>query len=215
MTTHATAPVVLPMLKYSCGLCASGHHELCPGAIWNPGSGKVLVPAIGSTPATYEGEARWCPCQHSEHEGVSQAKCRVCGARRNHDELSLRLECLDAEDCHLAASARTESNPLYRMLQECQTTTVVAGEVKERPRRPTPQQRDQARAERKAAQSRPCTCGCEGVTKGGAFLPGHDARLVSQFAKAVHDDPSVADDARKLLADFPALLAKFEKRIAK
>lgn len=28
---------------------------------------------------------------------------------------------------------------------------------------------------------RPCMCGCGGITKGGRFLPGHDARLKSQL----------------------------------
>lgn len=62
--------------------------------------------------------------------------------------------------------------------------------------------RDQARKEREMAKKEPapkaekaprtrkvkepkeCTCGCGGMTKGGRFLPGHDARYHSALAKA-------------------------------
>lgn len=218
-----TAPTLIE-LKYSCGLCASGHHELCPGAIWNPGSGEIKVPASGSIPAVYEGEAKWCPCPSTEHTGPKLAKCRQCGERRPAEELTLDLKCVAVDDCRMAALVRTEKNPLYQMLQECQTTTLVAGEVKERPRRLTGEKLVKARAEKKEAQARPCTCKCGGTTKGGAFLPGHDARYVSQLVKGIEDaagfnEPERTADrlrgARELLAQFPALLAKFEKRIAK
>ena len=26
---------------------------------------------------------------------------------------------------------------------------------------------------------KPCACGCGGITRGGAFLPGHDAKTLS------------------------------------
>jgi len=32
------------------------------------------------------------------------------------------------------------------------------------------------KAVRKAKEPKQCTCGCGGMTKGGSFLPGHDAR---------------------------------------
>lgn len=218
MTTTTIDRVIL---KYSCGLCACGRHDLCPGAVFSPGAGKVLTPGSGSTPPVYEGIVQWCPCQSAEHDGEPTAKCRDCGQRATADQLTPRLTCLDAADCALRVSARLENDPLHQLILECQTTRVVAGEVTERPRRATPEQREQRRAEKKAAVARPCTCGCEGTTKGGAFLPGHDARFVARFAQrwveAGGDNRKacllVIKEAREALAPFPALLAKFEKRL--
>lgn len=36
----------------------------------------------------------------------------------------------------------------------------------------------------KKKEARQCGCGCGGMTKGGAFLPGHDAKLKSRLKKA-------------------------------
>lgn len=33
---------------------------------------------------------------------------------------------------------------------------------------------------RRAKVGQPCQCGCGGVTKGGKFLPGHDAKLAAK-----------------------------------
>ena len=38
---------------------------------------------------------------------------------------------------------------------------------------------------------RPCACGCEEMTKGGKFIPGHDSRLYSAILQ--HIDGDVAD----------------------
>lgn len=48
--------------------------------------------------------------------------------------------------------------------------------------KPTPEPK--APRERKVKEGLPCTCGCGGTTKGGRFLPGHDARYHSALAKA-------------------------------
>lgn len=62
-----------------------------------------------------------------------------------------------------------------------------------------------------------CQCGCKGTTKGGKFLPGHDARFVStlvtsaeekNFTKASLD---AGRSALKSAGASPALVAKFEK----
>jgi|SRR5215213_395321 len=41
------------------------------------------------------------------------------------------------------------------------------------------------RAPRKSRAPRPCLCSCGGTTKGGAFLPGHDARLRSELVAQI------------------------------
>lgn len=38
---------------------------------------------------------------------------------------------------------------------------------------------------RKPKLPAPCSCGCGGMTKGGKYLPGHDAKLVSAIIEAV------------------------------
>lgn len=57
-----------------------------------------------------------------------------------------------------------------------------------------------------------CNCGCGGSTKGGRYLPGHDARHVSEvFARWIKSEFDV-DGAAKLLPT-EALQAKLRKRI--
>lgn len=55
--------------------------------------------------------------------------------------------------------------------------------------------------------AKPCHCGCGATTGGGAFMPGHDARLVSMVVKGERPISS--------LATFPKLLAKAEGRMGK
>lgn len=32
---------------------------------------------------------------------------------------------------------------------------------------------------------KPCACGCGGITKGGVFLPGHDAKTISAIIESI------------------------------
>ena len=32
---------------------------------------------------------------------------------------------------------------------------------------------------------KPCTCGCEQITAGGCFLPGHDTKILSAIIEVV------------------------------
>jgi predicted SprT family Zn-dependent metalloprotease len=57
-----------------------------------------------------------------------------------------------------------------------------------------------------------CTCGCGGSTKGGRYLPGHDARHVSEVFDRWLKSEFDATGAAKLLPT-PALQAKLAKRI--
>ncbi|HEU5046094.1 MAG TPA: hypothetical protein VFT75_18385 [Nocardioidaceae bacterium] len=196
-TTAPGAPIKLP---FACGACASGLHNLCPGATYNPATGGLA----------------YCPCE--QHVTV---RCTRCGHHNPEGEYTATHgTCTDIEGCMGRAAARTGANPTYAMVQECLNTRVEAGEVVERKRRPTPQQREAARAQRQARKVRDCECSCGGQTKGGAFLPGHDARLLAQLAEQVKQTPITrADEAvvrakvTERLEPFPALLAKFNKRM--
>ena len=64
-----------------------------------------------------------------------------------------------------------------------------------------------------------CVCGCNGTTKGGKFLPGHDARFVSTLVTSVSDanfTKASEQSARKSLKDVgasDALTGKFDKSL--
>lgn len=59
-----------------------------------------------------------------------------------------------------------------------------------------------------------CHCGCNGTTKGGAYLPGHDARHVSEVFAGWLANRHDLDGAKHLLRHAPKLQAKLETRIA-
>ena len=38
---------------------------------------------------------------------------------------------------------------------------------------------------------KPCACGCGAMTRGGAFLPGHDAKTLSAIIEAAGGTPAL------------------------
>lgn len=59
-----------------------------------------------------------------------------------------------------------------------------------------------------------CHCGCNGTTKGGKYLPGHDARHVSEVFAAWIANRYDVEGAKHVLRHAPKLQAKLEARIA-
>jgi hypothetical protein len=55
---------------------------------------------------------------------------------------------------------------------------------------------------------RECTCGCGGITSGGLFLPGHDARMRSRLLREIRDGATPESERAALaeLAKFPGLM---------
>ena len=47
---------------------------------------------------------------------------------------------------------------------------------------------------RKGRQPRPCLCSCGGTTRGGRFLPGHDARLHGELKRNLEKDPLLRNE---------------------
>ncbi len=47
---------------------------------------------------------------------------------------------------------------------------------------------------REGRQPRPCLCSCGGTTKGGRFLPGHDARLHGELKRNLEKDPLLRNE---------------------
>lgn len=50
------------------------------------------------------------------------------------------------------------------------------------------------RKTREKRSSPKCECGCEGVTKGGRFLPGHDAKLKKSLIEAALEGKKRAEN---------------------
>jgi hypothetical protein len=47
------------------------------------------------------------------------------------------------------------------------------------------------------SRSYACACGCGGTTKGGQWLPGHDAKMISAILEAVGGHQSLRNLAEK------------------
>ena len=59
---------------------------------------------------------------------------------------------------------------------------------------------------RKGRTPRRCLCSCGGTTKGGRFLPGHDARLHGELKRNLQKDPllpneRITDEQRRYAVD--------------
>lgn len=108
-----------------------------------------------------------CPCVC--HKG--QKRCSDCGTEDS--ELNpATLRCVNRTHCAERIQAKLESSAKWKMLQEC----VAAGRAVAAQREPrVPSQ----------ARAREGTCQhCGEPTRGGIFLPGHDAKLKGSLRKA-------------------------------
>ena len=47
---------------------------------------------------------------------------------------------------------------------------------------------------REGRKPRPCLCSCGGTTRGGRFLPGHDARLHGELKRNLEKDPLLRNE---------------------
>lgn len=52
------------------------------------------------------------------------------------------------------------------------------------------------RGEKKMAEPQACLCGCEAMTKGGKFIPGHDARMKGAFIREYREATTEAAKAK-------------------
>lgn len=186
-----------PVRSGFCGL-TSHNHERCPGMLRN-GNG-TLIPCA-------------CPEPHP-------LRCIDCGL---HDSVEpgvidpIRWRCVDSTDCRERRDAKTSANPIVAQIERIQQEVAARREAERaatlRSRVSTDHAVGAARAPR---DPRPivgaCRC-CGEPTRGGAFLPGHDARYVSLLVAQVVEGKTSAEDAAALLADKPALQAKMAKRL--
>jgi hypothetical protein len=142
-----------------------------------------------------------CPCAEPNCGGKILS-CRNC--KRVHDDVTpdTRL-CVDRDACEARVLAKRNSNPLFQnivRIQEIHMANKTADAKVKREAKP---------------KTGVCKCGCEGVTKGGNFLPGHDARFVSEQVGFVLAKPSIEAGTRKKVATVSeALGAKFDKSLS-
>jgi hypothetical protein len=111
-----------------------------------------------------------CPCPR--HAG--EYRCRIC--RHDHtnpDEYDpWGRQCVDHDACATRISRAQASNPVAKELREATAA----------PRRP----------------GRDCECACGGTTRGGRFLPGHDAKLKGRLLRQAADgDQGARDELRR------------------
>ena len=175
-------PTVDPIVHWmKCGSCLTGHHSSCRSRIRN---GR-----------TSGGVRRFVDCSCCGK--TAPVRCLDCGnlnVQEVHPDLR---ECLDQGVCRGRQDLRMRSNPLWQMLQQVKTAA-----ANERRRRRMEKERihagipadvedeeleqllNERRSTRVPAASRPtvgsCLC-CGAPTRGGQFLPGHDAKLKSRL----------------------------------
>lgn len=171
--------------SHVCGFCQTGHHNMCPTAVRN-GNGTPIS----------------CPCECWS----GQPQCMDCKNNTPGEVDDTTFLCTDVESCHLEQRARRESTPIYKFMEEYKAARRVAETMEEHGRyqRPAP-------ATKATGQ---CLC-CGGETKGGAFLPGHDARWIKALAAEVLGGAASEDEVvARAAAVSPALEGKLRRKLA-
>ncbi len=180
-----------------CGFCSTGNHERCSVGVKHDGQHNK-----------YPNGVVWvCTCKVC---GPNRRKCAHCNNRTTEEVSPETWECFDVEGCHALVEAKRENDPLSRQLREIQEKTQMAKI-----------ENDKAKARKQAAKKEPveCACGCGDNTKGGKFLPGHDARFVSErVTEAINgkfSDKVITAQRNKMtkVGASEALVAKFEKSL--
>ena len=175
-----------------CGFCANFlSHEHCRRAIRN-GDGSILL----------------CMCEDPVHADKPNPRCTEC-YNSNADELDTKLYmCLDATECDERVRRRVSLNPQYQQITQARERADERA-VAEGRRKP---KREKVPPKPKTGN---CLC-CGEQTSGGKFLPGHDARLVSQTATAVAAGTLTREDAITKFAELgtsDALVAKLTRKL--
>lgn len=183
-----------------CGFCNDKNHARC----------AVGVKHAGRHDKYPQGVVWTCTCEEGGCT-TGRRKCAYCNNRNTEEVDPGTWECFDIEACRATVQAKRESDPLYHQLNEIQRRAEMA------------KIENAAEKTAKRAESKPktgtCVCGCAGTTKGGKFLPGHDARFVSVLVSGVADAKFTkkADDAaRKRLKEVgasDALQGKYTKQV--
>lgn len=172
---------------FTCGYCNTGTHDFCPGKI------------RGATKSTPDG--MWtCPCTDPSHDN-RQPHCLECKHAGEGEVGPMSWSCLDKSACLARRQARMDTNPVIQKIRELKEKRMSQTEAE----KPT----------RKPAAPKVGNClHCGEVTKGGKFLPGHDAAFVSDQVGLVLADRKNEKRARAAMAETSeALQKKFERSL--
>lgn len=177
---------------HQCGFCGSGNTEKCVRG----------TKYMGDQPhAKYPEGVVWV-CKNAG----GKRRCARCNNRKTKEINPETWECFDIEACHGTIEKRLAEDPFYQELREIKERVNMA-KITE----------NKEKAEKVAKVKEPTHCACCGEqTKGGKFLPGHDARYVSTLVEAVTSKNQTKAQAVKTLKDAgasDALQAKFEKSL--
>lgn len=189
---HGPNPLTKPML--TCGFCEFGpNHDRCPGGVRN-GNGKIVVCACTSGPL------------------CGQPRCTDCG-NRTVSEVGPGWQCIDRSDCEAEIERKARNNPTVMRIR------AIMADYSRKPAEALPSDSDTpevyqahqtSRSRSRVARQpgKPCLCGCEQITGGGKFRPGHDSRYLTQLVT------SGGDESRGLAYEISeAFGAKYDKRM--
>lgn len=178
-----------------CGHCRWGHidpetgiHASCPRATRNGDRAAVkIVTCDCSVPGCGDQVLRCLDCKHEGQDEIDPAN----------------WSCIDQYACQARQERNRANNPLVQKFIEIRRTAMarVANENAEK--------------QTKAGKPKTGSCvHCGEETKGGKFLPGHDAAYVSGLVAASLAKPATEDaNRKKAVAASEALGKKFDKSI--
>lgn len=202
VTDGSTPPILggrkakVPMSR--CGICAfpnrlwegPGHpHPGCPRAVRNGDRAEFKVIT--------------CECKEPGC-GDQVLRCTYCKTEEEGAVDPADWSCFDKDACRDTIQTRLVNNPLYQELTGIRSIAMakVANENAEK-------------AAKKAAAPKVGSClHCGEATKGGKFLPGHDAAYVSALVAESLKTPKTEDANRKKAQTASESLGrKFDKSI--
>lgn len=189
---------------WRCGYCANGHHGSCPGAVWH--QRKVR---IGPKDDDYRVEpVLWrCLCEEPGHPSFPY--CTVCKHAEVDEVDPDRWVCLDPHGCAARVQIRRENSRVWQEIQRAKSHAALKRKAERLNRAQLIAEVAADQDEvidrlhgildqlgsaktggpKKVSGRRPkgpgaCEC-CGEPTRGGRFLPGHDARLASALVARI------------------------------
>jgi len=187
--------------KHKCGFCTWGQrHDLCPSGTLN-GSGLEVIQCP-------------CGCERSQ-----QYKCLDCGTRDQGEIDQSTWRCIDKDGCNARIEHRLATNPVIVQIREVRAAAAQGKEqlrAQERARRI--EAGEDVPAVRVKRDPRPASgqcLHCGEPTKGGKFLPGHDAAYLSILAAEIAGGRSFDEVIEAMTAGgcSEALIGKLRKRV--
>ena len=171
-----------------CGWCLNGQHESCSVVI-DLNNYESPNPRLWHCSCNCNTTGEYTPER-------PRTRCLTCG--RRGVETGVHSRCVNTVECQKAVENRRAKNPQW------------CPEPKDTPKN-TPQEHPGGKTNQHQHQHR-CRC-CNEPTKGGQFLPGHDARYISQQAKLIVEQNRQDLLAARLDDLSPSMFAKLTKRV--